>query len=148
MDTVGMDKYERRRLRLLELRDTRCNGKAATLARDIGRDASYVTRMLYPAGKAGKKRIADDMIEIIEAAFKLPHGWLDQEPGTSDQKKYFAGAAAIHEDESIRAVIELMEGTSEKTRIEIFGIVRNYLINVTSESGTPQKIIGRTGTHS
>jgi phage repressor protein C with HTH and peptisase S24 domain len=73
-----MDKYERRRLRLIELRDTKCGGNGADLARKIDRDPSYVTRMLYPEGKAGKKRIADDMIDVIEAAFSLPHGWLDE----------------------------------------------------------------------
>ncbi len=40
----NMDKYERRRLRLLEWR--------------IDRDCSSVSRMLYVDGKAGKKRIA------------------------------------------------------------------------------------------
>lgn len=73
-----MDKYERRRLRLLALRDERCDGKSAVLARKIEREASYVTRMLYPEGKAGRKRISDDMMEIIEKAFDLPRGWLDQ----------------------------------------------------------------------
>lgn len=73
-----MDKYERRRLRLIELREQRCGGNTAVLARKIERDPSYVTRMLYPEGKAGKKRIADDMMEIIETAFSLPRGWLDQ----------------------------------------------------------------------
>lgn len=79
-----MDKYERRRLRLIELRETRCNGKAAELAKAIGRDASYVSRMLYPEGKAGKKRIADDMMEVIEKAFGLPRGWLDQSSDTDE----------------------------------------------------------------
>lgn len=76
-----MDKYEHRRQRLAELRDTKCNGKAVELARAIGREPSYVSRMLYPEGKAGKKRIADDMMEVIEKAFGLPRGWLDQEGG-------------------------------------------------------------------
>ena len=76
-----MDKFERRRLRLKELIDTKCDSVNAKLARKIGRDPSYVNRMLYPAGKAGKKRIADDMIEIIQDAFDLPHGWLDANPG-------------------------------------------------------------------
>lgn len=75
---ASMDKYERRRLRLAEIRDTRCNGKAVELARAIGREPSYVSRMLYPEGKAGKKRIADDMMEVIETAFSLPRGWMDQ----------------------------------------------------------------------
>lgn len=72
-----MDKFEHRRLRLAELREARCNGRTATLARRIGRDASYVARMLYPEGKLGKKRIAEEMIDVIEEAFGLPHGWFD-----------------------------------------------------------------------
>lgn len=72
-----MDKYERRRLRLLDLRNTLCDHNSAELARKIGREASYVTRMLYPEGKSGKKRIGDDMMEIIEKAFGLPRGWMD-----------------------------------------------------------------------
>lgn len=47
------------------------------MAETIKRDPSYVSRMLYPDGKAGKKRIADDMIEIIEDSFCLPRGWMD-----------------------------------------------------------------------
>ena len=41
------------------------------------REPSYVSRMLYPEGKKGKKRIADDMVEIIEESFGLPRGWMD-----------------------------------------------------------------------
>lgn len=73
----SMDKYEIRRQRLIKLRDERCNGKAAQVARVIGRPDNYVSRMLYPEGKKGKKRIAEDMAEVIESAFKLPKGWLD-----------------------------------------------------------------------
>lgn len=72
-----MDKYEARRQRLRQLIDEKCAGVSSSFARQIGRDASYVTRMLYPEGKAGRKRIADDMMEIIETAFDLPRGWLD-----------------------------------------------------------------------
>lgn len=72
-----MDKYEQRRLKLIEIRDQFCNGKASDLARRIDREPSYISRMLYPEGKKGKKRIADDMMEIIEKAFNLPRGWMD-----------------------------------------------------------------------
>ncbi|HGX9686626.1 TPA: helix-turn-helix transcriptional regulator [Escherichia coli] len=72
-----MDKYEQRRLRLIEIRDRFCNGKASELARRIEREPSYVSRMLYPEGKSGKKRIADDMMELIEKSFNLPRGWMD-----------------------------------------------------------------------
>lgn len=72
-----MDKYEFRRQRLLRLRDERCNGKISDVARAIGREPSYVSRMLYTEGKSGKKRIADNMVEIIENSFSLPRGWMD-----------------------------------------------------------------------
>lgn len=72
-----MDKYERRRLQLLKLRDEQCNGKVVDVARRISREPSYVSRMLYPEGKAGRKRIADDMVELIETSFGLSRGWMD-----------------------------------------------------------------------
>jgi phage repressor protein C with HTH and peptisase S24 domain len=82
-----MDKYERRRLNLIKLRDEKCNGKASVLAKKIERDQSYVSRMLYEEGKDGKKRIADEMIEVIEDAFDLPRGWLDSETGSFEDSK-------------------------------------------------------------
>ena len=91
-----MDKYEKRRSRLLKIRDDFCSGKAAEVARKIERDPSYVSRMLYEEGKLGKKRIADDMVEIIEKAFSLPRGWMDgivdKEPSNvSNFKPYTKG---------------------------------------------------------
>ncbi len=72
-----MDKYETRRQRLLYIRDNLCGGKAVDVARTIGREPSYVSRMLYPEGKKQKKRIADEMVELIESSFNLPRGWMD-----------------------------------------------------------------------
>lgn len=72
-----MDKYEIRRLNLLKIKNELCDGVGANLARKISREPSYVSRMLYPDGKKAKKRIADDMVELIENAFNLPRGWLD-----------------------------------------------------------------------
>lgn len=72
-----MDKYEKRRQRLIQIRDEMCGGKAVEVARKIEREPSYVSRMLYDKGKKGRKRIADDMVEIIEKAFSLPRGWMD-----------------------------------------------------------------------
>lgn len=96
MDKISaMDKYEQRRLKLIEIRDRFCNGKAAELARRIEREPSYISRMLYPEGKAGRKRIADDMMEIIENAFSLPRGWMDsitsEMPGANEELE-FAGS--------------------------------------------------------
>ena len=77
-----MDKYELRRRRLIELRDWECEGKVARLAERLSRTDSYVARMLYEDGKAGKKRIGDDMTDIIEGAFGLPPGWMEMPLGT------------------------------------------------------------------
>ncbi|SAE91832.1 LexA repressor [Enterobacter cloacae] len=96
MDKISaMDKYEQRRLKLIEIRDRFCNGKAAELARRIEREPSYISRMLYPEGKAGRKRIADDMMEIIENAFSLPRGWMDSitsEMPSANEELEFAGS--------------------------------------------------------
>lgn len=73
----GMNKYEKRRLRLMQIRDEICGGRAVDVARKIEREPSYVSRMLYEEGKKGGKRIADEMVEVIEKAFNLPRGWMD-----------------------------------------------------------------------
>lgn len=77
-----MDKYERRRQRVQELIRLRFANRQARFAEAIGRDANYVSRMLYPPEKAGRKRIAEDMRDTIEQACELAPGWLDMDPGT------------------------------------------------------------------
>ena len=64
-----MDKYEYRRQRLLELKDTACNGTVSSLADKLGRSASYVSRMLYSEDNPNRKRIGDDMLDVIVAVF-------------------------------------------------------------------------------
>ena len=59
-------------------------GKAVDVARTLGREPSYVSRMLYPEGKKAKKRIADEMVELIESSFNLPRGWMDGITGNID----------------------------------------------------------------
>lgn len=90
----AMDKYEKRRQRLIQIRDEMCGGKAVDVARKIEREPSYVSRMLYEPGKNGRKRIADDMIEIIETAFNLPRGWMDSihQPQPQSEEIEFAGS--------------------------------------------------------
>lgn len=65
MHNTVMDKYEIRRQKLRELIDDKYDGVVASLARESGIDPSYLSRMLYPEGKAGKKRIGEDMVEKI-----------------------------------------------------------------------------------
>lgn len=74
-----MDKYEVRRLNLEALIDSRCGGRSATLADLIETSPSYISRMLYPEGKKGRKRIGEDMRDRIEDALSLKRGSLDEE---------------------------------------------------------------------
>lgn len=109
-----MDKYEIRRQRLIWLRDNRCEGANVDLARRIGKDASYVGRMLYPDGKAGKKRIAEDMADTIESAFSLRKGWLS-EPGVIT----FVSAQPQHPN--IQRVVELMGEMDDAGKAAVLG---------------------------
>lgn len=88
----GMDKFEVRRLNLRAALRTHCGGKAATLADKIERSASYVSRMLYPEGKAGKKRIGEDMRDIIEDALSLERGMLDDQEAAAAESGGLLGA--------------------------------------------------------
>ncbi|MGG5798138.1 LexA family protein [Edwardsiella tarda] len=109
-----MDKYEIRRLQLIKLRDEMCGGKAVDLARRISREPSYISRMLYPEGKKQKKRIADDMVEVIESAFNLPRGWMD-------------GITDCHRDDKT---------TSSVNKYPLFTTVQAGAFTTTSESYT------------
>lgn len=78
-----MDKFELRRLRTQELIDSRLfNGVHAAFATAIGKEPSYVSRMLYVPPKKGFKRIAEEMRTHIEASCGIAPGWLDMPLGT------------------------------------------------------------------
>lgn len=64
-----MDKYEQRRLALKALTDELGRGSLAKISSRIGKDASYVSRMLYEPGKAGRKRIGEDTWSLLLGAF-------------------------------------------------------------------------------
>jgi hypothetical protein len=64
-----MTKLQARQAWIRHIIKTRCDGNAAAFARAIGKDGSYVSRMLYPAGKSGRKGIGEDTVDIITAAF-------------------------------------------------------------------------------
>jgi len=101
---ASMDKYEIRRQRLLYIRDNLCGGKAVDVARTIGREPSYVSRMLYPEGKKQKKRIADEMVELIESSFNLPRGWMDGITGSIDSV-----SERVENSPQIQYVIEVLD---------------------------------------
>lgn len=66
-----MTKADRRRQLLRSLIDERFSGVSARFADAVGITPSYVSRMLYPEGKSGAKRIGEDSIEKIEAALGI-----------------------------------------------------------------------------
>jgi len=70
-----MDKFERRRQALIRLKEDLGWGAIAKIAAAIGKEPSYVSRMLYPDGKAGRKRIGEDSAELLSRHFP---GWLEE----------------------------------------------------------------------
>ncbi|NBN70538.1 hypothetical protein GWJ01_05385 [Proteus sp. G2618] len=69
------DLYEKRRKRLAEL--VAQYETQEEFSRAIGKDKSYVSRMLYSPNKKGYKRIGDKMVIAIQRALGLPAGWMD-----------------------------------------------------------------------
>ena len=55
------DRYDIRQANLRHLLDTQCGGAPAVLAKRIGRDASYVHRLLYPRGHSNRRNIGDEV---------------------------------------------------------------------------------------
>lgn len=69
-----MDKYEQRRLALMELKERLGRGGIARIAAEIGKEPNYVSRMLYPPGKEGRKRIGEDSVDLLNKKFP---DWMD-----------------------------------------------------------------------
>lgn len=67
-----MGKYEYRRRALQKLINTRFGGVIARFADATDMNPSYVSRMLYEPGKAGRKNIGEDTIEKVESALSVP----------------------------------------------------------------------------
>lgn len=64
-----MDKFEQRRAALQALADELGHGGIASIAKRIGKEPSYVSRMLYPPEKKGSKRIGEDTLDVLKTAF-------------------------------------------------------------------------------
>lgn len=86
-----MNKYEIRRKRLQQLIDERHDRKKVRFSEAHGISPSYVSRMLYPSGKKGRKRIGEDLAAQIETKEGLPSGWLSalsESPADSPAKAF------------------------------------------------------------
>lgn len=54
----------------------------AAFARKVGTDPAYISQILSVKTKA---EVGSDLARGIEAAYKLPHGWMDREHGQEDR---------------------------------------------------------------
>lgn len=77
-----MDKFEERRLALLDLVNEMGRGGRIQIANAIGKTPDYISRMLYPKDKPGRKGIGEDSVEKLDAAFP---GWLKKQPTFAPQ---------------------------------------------------------------
>ena len=86
-----MNKREFRRQRLQTLIDDRFNGVVADFARAVGKDQTYIARMLYPEDKPQAKSIGEKIIADISSALGIKAGWFDSNddlPSIEIQPKY------------------------------------------------------------
>lgn len=138
-----MDKFEIRRLNLQAVLRTHCNGKAAALADKIGRAPSYVSRMLYPEGKAGKKRIGEDMRNLIEEALALPRGSLDDESSATAER---GGALTTEGNAGVKPTLSqipshLADVSAGEITLERFDAEERKIIDLYRRSSKDGKMI-------
>lgn len=82
-----MDKYAHRRSALKRLVDGFGHGGISRVATKIGKEPNYVSRMLYPDDKPGRKRIGEDSAELLSREFP---GWLNEagDTGATGEQDY------------------------------------------------------------
>lgn len=85
---VGMDKHEKRRVALKALVDSLGRGGIAAVAARIGKEPNYVSRMLYPPGKEGRKRIGEDSADALVAAYPEWFGEIERGAPQPSEKQY------------------------------------------------------------
>lgn len=95
-----MDKYEKRRLALIRL--VAKVGGQAKLADKLEVNPSYVSRMLYEEGKAGKKRIGEDMVEKLDHLYE---GWLDDVENNKKQNNFISDEFTINQYHDVRGAM-------------------------------------------
>lgn len=87
-----MDKFEKRRLALRALVDTMGRGGIASVAKQIGIEPNYVSRLLYPGEKKGGKRMGEDTATALVRAYP----------------QFFTGEKALFDDAPATNVDTLM----------------------------------------
>lgn len=93
--------YESRRLALKALVEKNGRGAIASISKTIEVDASYLSRCLYPPGKAGRKNIGDEIATKLDEKFPR---WRSGEPTTSPSKPHSASVDDKRQDLTDAAV--------------------------------------------
>lgn len=139
------DKYSREQKLLALIRDRLCGGNMAELARRIGKDASYVARLFYPADKKGAKGIGVEIMRASTLAFDLPPGFWDMYPETLEDwpagKPWlgsFSGQA--RNSSSVRAAVECLAGIASQQRPTLRKNLGNLLVELVEHSDDPDVI--------
>lgn len=104
-----MDKYEERRLLLSDILASKCSGKIVDLAEKLGKDSTYVARMLYPEGKAGRKRIGEDMLDHIKDVFGDIDPSKDADPAINEINELLRSTDEIGRGKALYAIKEIVE---------------------------------------
>lgn len=104
-----MDKYEFRRLAFKALVESKGKNGAAAIAKETGISQSYVSRMLATAEKAGRRKIADDMIEKLNSFYP---GWLDIDLYAVTDNPFLAKRKS-NRDKVIHEIMRLVRETDE-----------------------------------
>lgn len=115
-----MDKYEKRRAALKGLVDSLGRGGIATVAARIGKEPNYVSRMLYPPGKQGRKRIGEDSMDALASEYpewfaELPRDVPYEKGEPSPPKK----AEEPQNPPSGGSLVDRYDAASEATRAAI-----------------------------
>jgi len=99
----SMNFTEHWRLRLQELL-TSSGLTQAAFAERVGVSPDYVSRLLYPVDKPGRKNLGMVTMRKITASFALPAGWFDAPMGTGLPKES-------------RAPVQLLAATSTRSAV-------------------------------
>ena len=140
---------------LKRLRDDLCGGNSSELARRIKKDATYVSRLFYPADKAGAKVIGLEIMRACTRAFGLPPGYWDGVGATLPLSQEVQAAIAILDrdaaqkvDNVVRAHLGLSISPSQKTPepVVIYNsdIDRQFTVAQNKLTGVPDLTVVRS----
>lgn len=98
------------------------HGAIRKIAEGIGKDPSYVSRMLYPPTKTGYKRIGEDSVEDLDRAFP---GWM-----TASQSAEMPAGQAVTRERPLHvrlAVLEVFPSAGHGGEPVDYPVVMDYM---------------------